>query len=175
MSLRRKIFYGFTLAVVAVLLILPSTGWLARLQLLPFTLPGASRLLSPQDEVSQNIYEKHAADVVARSGDFDLKFAHSFGASTSGGRTDETLRRQEKLDEAFPQNPAVIAAILKTMTREAVKVQREEEKLLSAPPNGARRSRRHRASKVIRPIWPCLSRTQNKAKRWNRRTRTSLC
>lgn len=134
MSLRRKLFYGFTLAVVAVLLLLPATSWLARLQLLPFTLPGATHLLFSTDKSWQNQYEKQAAQVVAKSGkDFTLQYAYAFGNGFEEKDAKESLRRQEKLNEDFPQNPVVITAILKSMTRQAVKMQREEENLLSAP------------------------------------------
>jgi hypothetical protein len=125
MSLRRKIFYGFTLAVVAVLLILPATGWLARLQLLPFTLPGASPLISPGDENAQKRYRKHAADVVA-----EAAATSTSSSPTASAPVPRVIVRWKHYvgkkisTKRFPRNPVVIAAILKTMTQEVVKVQR---------------------------------------------------
>lgn len=134
MSLRRKIFYGFTLAVVAVLLLLPATSWLARLQLLPFTLPAVTPLLFGNNKSGQNQYEKQVTEAVAKSGnDFTLQYAYASAYGFDDKDAKESLRRQEKLNEDFPQNPVVITAMLKSMTRQAVKMRREEENLLSAP------------------------------------------
>ncbi|MBC7808626.1 MAG: hypothetical protein H7145_21035, partial [Akkermansiaceae bacterium] len=134
MSLRRKLFYAFTLAVVVALLILPSTSWLARLQLLPFTSGGNARLAFLSDSPSPESQDKSVAAAVARSGnDFALQYARAFGAGFSDDDHARALNRMEKLNEMYPANPVVISALLKMMTRDDVKIRRPEENLLSSP------------------------------------------
>lgn len=128
MSLRRKILYGFTLTVLAVLLLLPATSWLARMQLLPFMLPPASHLLYSTDDSWQELYDYNSSEAIVKSkNDFTLQYAYALSDSS------ESLRRLEKLNVAFPQKPMVIAAILRAMSSEALKGWREEENLLRSP------------------------------------------
>lgn len=134
MSLRRKILYGFTLAVLAVLLLLPTTGWLVRIQLLPFTLPSAPHLLYSSDDSWEERYDASSSQAVAKSGnDFTLQYAYALSDGFEGKGSSETLQRLEKLNEAYPQKPVLIAAILKTMTSNIVIGWRQEENLLSTP------------------------------------------
>ncbi len=132
MSLRRKIFYAFTLAVVAALLVLPATGWLARLQLLPFTLRAATVLPYAADDDSRAHYETQVAQTVAASGnDFTLRYAHAMNTGFEEKDAKESLSRLDALQQEYPRNPVVLAAILNTMTHYAIKMNRPEEDLLS--------------------------------------------
>jgi hypothetical protein len=136
MSLRRKLFYGFTLVVVAALVLLPATGWLARMQLFPFTRFNAfyatnDSLKSP----TPVIVADEARFVASRPGDFDLQFAHAMN-----GGSDESLTRLEALDKTFPNNPAVIAARLTRMTADKIRVRRAEEDWLLPPTERQKKS-----------------------------------
>ncbi|MBC8137443.1 MAG: hypothetical protein H8F28_16300 [Fibrella sp.] len=127
MSVRRKIFYGFTLSVLAVLLLLPSTGWLARMQLFPFAQYSALHSLNESLYGEGKISGDAAARFVAtRPNDFDLQFAHAMS-----GEIEQSLLRLAVLDAKFPDNPAVIAARLTRMAQWQVRVRRSEESLLS--------------------------------------------
>lgn len=134
MSLRRKLFYGFTLTVVAVLLLLPATGWLARLQLLPFTTSAGPNLLMDYDNKSlEKNFARESDRAIARSGrNFDLEFARATGVIFD----DNAVKRLDRLSGLYrehPGNPVVISALLKALTVHDVKVGREEEALLSHP------------------------------------------
>ena len=133
MSLRRKIFYGVTLAFVATLLLLPATGWLARLQLMPWSL----RLqLMPWSLTSLtlatygvNTSEIRHASVLAKSpGDFDLRYAV---ALSSGGSAATKL---EALNREHPKNAQILAALLRYLTAQDNNGSRPEEALLLPPP-----------------------------------------
>jgi hypothetical protein len=133
-SLRRKIFYGFTLSAIAILLLLPATGWLARLQLLPFTTPaGATVLLLSYNYSLQDQYDARTERVVAANrGDFKLRYAHATNTISKDVAGVKSLRRAFELNDSFPNNPAVISAILKTMLRTTVKLHREDQYLLDS-------------------------------------------
>jgi hypothetical protein len=126
MSIRRKLFYGFTLAVVTVLLLLPATGWLARMQMFPFLQQNVLRSLTHSALETGKAGEESTRFVATRSNDFDLQFAHAMNAGS-----DESLTRLEALDKKFPDNPAVIAARLTRLIAGQVRVGRREENLLS--------------------------------------------
>ncbi|MBC7806572.1 MAG: hypothetical protein H7145_10515 [Akkermansiaceae bacterium] len=126
MSIRRKIFYGFTLAVLAVLLLLPATGWLARMQLFPFASSSVLHSLNASVLGAGEAGVVDAARFVAtHPGDFDLQFAHAMNSGS-----EESLVRLAALDKQFPDNPAVIAARLTRMASQKVQVRRAEEDLL---------------------------------------------
>lgn len=125
MSVRRKIFYGFTLTVLAVLLLLPATGWLARMQLFPFAQYKAFQSLTELMNGTWQAQEDAARFVATRPNDFDLQFAHAMNCDSA-----ESLQRLDVLDKKFPDNPVVIAARLKQMTAGQVQIHRSEEDIL---------------------------------------------
>ncbi|MBC8142317.1 MAG: hypothetical protein H7Y38_12845, partial [Armatimonadetes bacterium] len=129
MSLRRKLFYGATLAVVAALLLLPSTGWLARRQLLPLTLPDTARsLFLVSDKAKRDVWEADYQKAIRQNSDaFNPRLAYAFASADNA----EVLRRLEKLDAAFPNNPVVLAALLKRQMTGVVKLNRVEQDLLT--------------------------------------------
>ncbi len=133
MSVRRKIFYGFTLVLLAALLILPSTGWLARMQLFPFAQRNAPQSLNASSEGDRGGKDDDAARFVAvRPGDFELQFAHAM----NGDSSEQSLARLAVLDKWFPDNPAVIAARLKQMSAGKVLMRRRAEENLLIPVSG---------------------------------------
>ncbi|MBC8134956.1 MAG: hypothetical protein H8F28_03605 [Fibrella sp.] len=132
MSLRRKLFYLFTLTVVAVLLCLPATGWLARLQLLPLTLPGSIRFFYAGGHFTDTDLESRSDKTVAENPNhFTLRYAHALSSGYGADDTDVSLQRLDELNRRFPQDSVIIAAMLKTMTYKAVALQRDEETFLS--------------------------------------------
>ncbi len=136
MSTRRKVFYAFTVSLIVVLLALPATRWLVRMQLLPFTLPGAMRTAfantTPSDAATAA--EARYQRLIARSGnDFDLRFAHAMNAFFADKNAGETLKHLEALHTDYPKSPVVLAAILKSMMQDTIHTHRAEENLLSSP------------------------------------------
>ncbi|MBC7806972.1 MAG: hypothetical protein H7145_12565, partial [Akkermansiaceae bacterium] len=130
MSLRRKLFYAFTLAVVMVLLALPATGWLARLQLLPFTHPNAIRswhatVSSPEAQAERYENDMKKA-ITASGGDFTLRYAHALS-----GNSADVVRQLERLGDSYPEDPRIHAATLRYMTVGPVQVKRPEERMLA--------------------------------------------
>ncbi|MBC8134955.1 MAG: hypothetical protein H8F28_03600 [Fibrella sp.] len=131
MSVRRKCFYIFTVTVVAMLLLLPATGWLARLQLLPFTHRNAVRsweATASNPEVQAERFQADAqAAITANHDDFDLRYAHALS-----GKSADVVKQLERLSDTYPGEPKIFAAILRYMTLGPVQVKRSEAELLKA-------------------------------------------
>ena len=114
MSARRKIFYGTTLAFVATLLLLPATGWLARLQLMPWT-------FAP---IVAQVYSSGGNVEPSKSSDFDIRYGAALFASGN-----KVVQNLEVLNRDTPSNPQVLAALLRMLSCESMP-HRPEEALL---------------------------------------------
>ena len=142
MSFRRKLFYGATFAVIAALFLLPSTGWLARLQLLPWTLPGAAQNLGNAGSDAKRAtwevrYQKLLDD---EKSSFAPRYAHALVTGYSDAGYAETLRRLEALGVAYPGKPEVIASLLKYNLTKNVRVTRPEQDMLTVAERQARKT-----------------------------------
>lgn len=131
MSNRRKLFYGFTLSVIVLLLTLPATGWLARLQLLPFLQPSPSRTVESTSTGTKSQNERFDRDaqtaISANPGNFSLRYAHALEGDSS-----QSVTRLERLNAGYPRDPKILAALLRYSTLRGVKVKRPEQKELGA-------------------------------------------
>ena len=129
MSLRRKIYYTFTLTVLAFLLVLPATGWLARIQLLPFTLSSINCSIVDGIHGNTNATKQLYRETAARTPtDVNLQLA----AVQHNETTQDALPKLAELRQQFPQSPIVTATLLRGMTEKEVVLHRDEENLLTA-------------------------------------------
>ena len=133
MSLRRKIYYIFTLAVVTVMLVLPSTGWLVQMQLMPFKSASINRIVA--SELSSDSTKKQpdlsyiTQSVGEKSQDISLRYAAALNSDRK-----VLMRNLTKLNEQEPNNPMILAARLRYLTCEEVIITRAKEEVLIFPP-----------------------------------------
>ena len=121
MSLRRKILYGATVAFVVALLVLPATGWLARLQLMPWMILSLRKIDGGMGNVP-----------VDKSADFSVRY----GDALMGG-SKQAMPKLDALRGDFPSRPETIAALLRMLTSERSTLYRPEETVISAGRNDA--------------------------------------
>ncbi|MCW3100485.1 MAG: hypothetical protein JWL77_6103 [Chthonomonadaceae bacterium] len=135
---------GLSLGVFLALLIWPATRWIVQSQMALCSPTAASaapwsNVAGPNLQVASELANLRLQETAARHPEeFPMQFAAALVVPPAGGSlTSETkVKRLRALVERFPDRPTLYAAILRFATQNQVRIERDEERILTGEPGG---------------------------------------
>ena len=131
---------GVAAAALAGVTLLPQTGWLVRQQVQAvFTGPVS---LAGLETVNQRALERQEAEAAAHPANFPLQMAlatrRNTSKSTAGTVNERKLAALQTLKADYPDQPSLLAAILRTLSQDTVNLSgRHDQYELQPPTEGA--------------------------------------